>query len=63
MRTLWLIGSIFFIGCSRIKTPQIEFKEIEYDFGDIAEVTEVTHIFKFKNVGGDTLIINKIQAP
>lgn len=55
---------LFLIGCSKsIESPRIQFNEREYNFGDLAQVDQVTHIFKFKNVGGDTLIINNVRAP
>lgn len=59
-----VIISFFFIGCSKgIKTSRIEFKERDFDFGEIAQEDQVIHIFKFKNVGGDTLIINNVRTP
>lgn len=66
MRDTKIFIVIFFlIGCGKniVETPRIEFKEKEFDFGEIAPVDKITHIFKFKNIGGDTLIIKSVRAP
>ena len=64
MRPIIVIAIILLVGCSpKIDSPCIEFKEKEFNFGEIAPVDQETHIFKFKNIGGDTLIITDIRAP
>ena len=37
--------------------PQIQFNQEQFDFGEISRGDIVEHIFKFTNVGGDTLQI------
>ena len=70
MRVVWyIVISAIFIGVSCSKQPQlhlgprIKFDETEIDFGEIAQSKKITHIFKFENIGGDTLIIEKVHAP
>lgn len=65
MRTFVIMIGILFIGCheKHIKSPRIQFNEREYNFGEIADVEKVTHVFKFKNIGGDTLVIDDVRAP
>lgn len=40
----------------------IEFQENKFDFGDITEGIIVSHVFKFTNIGSDTLIINRVRG-
>ncbi len=42
--------------------PQIEFEETEFDFGEIREGEKVTHIYRFENVGQDTLVIKEVRT-
>ena len=41
---------------------KIEFKEASHDFGDIAEGVKAEHVFKFNNIGEDTLRITRVQG-
>lgn len=65
MREVWyiIISAIFgMVGyCSG--AAKIQFDETEFDFGEINQNFEVSHIFKFKNIGHDTLIIKNVRAP
>ncbi len=65
MRTLIIISTVLLVfGCNKTPHfPKIKFKHTEIDFGEIAQRQRITHIFKFKNIGGDTLIIEKVHAP
>ena len=45
-----------------VPSPQIEFKEMEFDFGLIKEGEKATHTYKFRNAGTDTLRIEKVHA-
>jgi hypothetical protein len=45
-----------------LSAPQIEFAEIQKDFGQVAEGSTVEHEFVFTNKGKRDLIIRKIQA-
>ena len=42
--------------------PQIDFTETEFDFGELNQNMEVTHIFKFRNTGMDTLVIKNVRT-
>ena len=42
--------------------PVIEFQQSTYDFGQIEEGAVATHIFIFKNVGDQPLILSKVKA-
>jgi len=44
------------------KGPKIQFVESSYDFGTTVQGTQVKHIFKFKNVGTDTLKIEQVKT-
>ncbi|MDZ7359109.1 MAG: DUF1573 domain-containing protein [candidate division KSB1 bacterium] len=49
-------------GANGAKGPKIQFKETSYDFGTAAQNTQVKHVFKFKNVGTDTLTITQVKT-
>jgi hypothetical protein len=42
--------------------PKIEFDEYEWDFGEVYQEIENTHVFKFANVGDAPLIVNRTQT-
>ncbi len=42
--------------------PKIKLAEATFDFGTVAQGTAVKHIFKFKNVGTDTLKIEQVRS-
>ena len=42
-------------------TPAIRFETTEYDFGKVLQGEQVSHTFKFKNVGDAPLIISSIE--
>ena len=44
------------------KGARIQFTETKYDFGTTVQGTQVKHIFKFKNVGTDTLKIEQVKT-
>ena len=41
--------------------PAIRFETTEYDFGKVLQGEQVSHTFKFKNVGDAPLIISRIE--
>lgn len=73
-RFIWLIGLLTIYGMSvpcnaenapkKVSdgTPRIQFEEITYDFGQVREGIKVTHVYTFKNVGTDTLVIGEIKT-
>lgn len=42
--------------------PKIKLAEATFDFGTVAQGTPVKHIFKFKNIGTDTLKIEQVRS-
>lgn len=48
-------------GTKTNKVPVIKFEVLEYDFGKILQGEQVSHTFKFKNIGDDPLIISSIE--
>lgn len=42
--------------------PRIEFKEESKDFGRVKQGKVLTHNFRFKNVGDDTLIVRNVRT-
>lgn len=42
--------------------PSILFDKTEYNFGKQEQNIEITHVFRFKNTGEGTLVIDKISA-
>jgi len=42
--------------------PVIEVKEDKYDFGKVVEGTQAVHVFDFRNVGTEPLVIEKVQS-
>ena len=64
MTSLFFAG-VFWLGalCSPARaegTPQIQFDQTTYDFGKTSQVTTVSGIFKFKNIGDGVL---KVEPP
>ncbi len=46
-----------------VRGPDIRFKEYIYNFGVVRRGKKVEHIFKFKNVGKEKLVIDKVRTP
>jgi hypothetical protein len=42
--------------------PRIEFDRTEHDFGKVIQGEKVTYSFKFRNTGGNDLLISNISA-
>ena len=42
--------------------PKIEVREIKYDFGKVAQGTQVSHVFEVRNAGTEPLIIERVQS-
>ena len=41
---------------------RIQFASLEHDLGTITDAEPVTHVFKFKNVGTETLVIENVGS-
>lgn len=44
------------------KYPKMTFEEIEFDFGDLDQGTEVEHLFEFTNTGDTPLVITNANS-
>lgn len=48
------------VATTKAAGPQIKFMEEKYDFGSIKQGDIVDHVFKFKNVGTQPLVISNV---
>jgi hypothetical protein len=46
----------------RTDGPQLAFEEETFDFGTIEPGTIAEHVFKFKNIGQDTVYIKRVSS-
>lgn len=44
------------------KGPRIEIKEIQHNFGKVAQGTQAIHVFELRNGGDEPLIIERVQS-
>jgi len=42
--------------------PRISVREVKYDFGKVAQGTQVSHVFEVRNAGTEPLIIERVQS-
>lgn len=42
------------------KGPKLVIKEMQFDFGKVAQGTVVSHVFEIKNAGNEPLIIERV---
>ena len=49
-------------GAKAAKGPKIKLAETSYEFGTAAQNSQVKHVFKFKNIGTDTLKITQVKT-
>lgn len=43
------------------KGPRIEFRQVQHDFGKVVEGTRVSHVFPVRNVGNESLVIERLE--
>jgi len=43
------------------KGPRIEARELRYDFGKVGQGEQLSHVFEVRNVGSETLVIERVQ--
>jgi hypothetical protein len=43
-----------------VKGPKISAVEIKYDFGEVVQGTQASHVFEVRNVGDEPLIIDRV---
>lgn len=56
---LLITGSLFLFAA---KAPKIQFDNEKHDFGKTEQGKVLTHTFKFKNIGDDTLVIKNVRT-
>ena len=61
-KILFLCIFSFVISHQSFSQAAISFEETEFDFGKVAEGTQATHEFVFKNTGNAPLVLSKVQA-
>jgi hypothetical protein len=44
------------------KGPRIEVKEMQHNFGKVAQGTQVSYVFQIRNAGNEPLAIERIAA-
>lgn len=59
---LLILSGLLFVGGTFKKGPKLQLQEKSYDFGEIQEGKIVTHIFVFKNIGDEPLVINRVRT-
>lgn len=55
-------GSLFGQDITKKSNARMEFQEETYNFGDVSGDSVLTHVFKFKNSGTDTLFIQGVRG-
>jgi hypothetical protein len=53
---------VLVLGAPAHTQPRIEFRELEYDWGEMMEGDTITHDFVFRNTGKDVLVIEKVKS-
>ncbi len=51
-----------FLGAQDVAGPKLTAKELQYDFGQVTEGTEATHVFEIRNTGTGNLVIERVHA-
>jgi len=64
---IWMVSilpliSILILGVGVVKGPHLEVSEEAWDFGRVEEGEECEHIFKIKNTGGASLVIERVRT-
>ena len=57
---LLVIGFAGLLTAQELKGPKISAKEVQYDFGKVAQGTQASHVFEISNAGNDLLIIERV---
>ena len=42
--------------------PRIEIRELQHDFGRVAQGTQAAHVFEVRSVGSEALVIEKVTS-
>jgi len=56
-----IAASAGLLPAQEIKGPRIECKEMRHDLGKVVEGTQASHVFEIRNLGSETLVIERIQ--
>jgi hypothetical protein len=69
MKNIFLAGVVCFavlagssLCAQEQKGPRIEVKEMQHNFGKVAQGAQVSHVFQIRNVGNEPLAIERIAA-
>ena len=62
IKIIFLSSFLFILFNGALAQAVIQFEQTDYDFGQVAEGTQATHEFKFKNTGSAPLTILNVQA-
>ncbi len=44
------------------KGPRIQIKQDRFDVGTVKQGEDAVHVFEFRNAGGETLVIHKVET-
>jgi len=61
-RIVFLITIILLLPVLSYAQPSIVFDSEEHDFGTVAPVDTIDHVFEFTNTGDQDLVIQKISS-
>ena len=60
---LLIVASLLILsGTISYAQPRIEFEHTVYDFGEVIQGENVTHTYRFQNVGDEVLKIEKVKT-
>lgn len=60
---LLIVASVLMLfGTISYAQPRIEFEHTVYDFGKVIQGENVTHTYRFQNVGDEVLKIDKVKT-
>ena len=54
--------AVILFGATAHSQPVIEFRELEYDWGEITEGDTISYPFRFQNTGTEVLVIEKVKS-
>lgn len=59
---VFLVAVIGTAPAEGVKGPKISVKELRFDFGQVAQGKQVSHVFEILNEGTEPLVIEKVQS-
>lgn len=61
-KLIFFLGIILFASQIAWAGPRIKFEETTHDFGEVIQGKSASYSFEFKNIGDESLIIEKVKA-